>query len=395
MAGRRRFGRIRKLPSGRFQARYLGPDGVDRPAPRTFGNKREAEIWLVNTESDIRSDHWMDPDVGRVLFGKFAEAWVAERPGLRPNTAQVYGYILRRHLIPTFGNSAIADIHDAHVRRWRKDLLDAGASPTSVAKSYRLLRAIMTTAVEDGIIRRNPCRISGAAQDRSAERPVLTLRQVVALAEAIYPRYRALILLAVFGSFRWGELAALRRRDIDIDSGAVRIERSLTELPGGGYLFGLPKSAAGRRVVVIPAAIKPELTMHLATFTARGDDALVFTSPTGAPLHHGNFRRRYWLPALARAKMTSTHFHDLRHTGNALTAGTGATLRELMDRMGHSSPRAALIYLHGSDARQQAIADTLSELASPELRQAGQRRSGPGAPRRSGTRRARQARGGS
>jgi hypothetical protein len=116
------------------------------------------------------------------------------------------------------------------------------------------------------------------------DEPVLTMSQVVALVDEIYPRYRALILLAVFGSFRRGELAALRRRDIDVDSGAVRIERSLTELPGGGYLFGPPKSAAGRRVVVIPAAIKPELTKHLAAFTAPADDALVFTSPTGAPL---------------------------------------------------------------------------------------------------------------
>jgi integrase len=161
-----------------------------------------------------------------VLFGKFAEAWVSERPGLRPNTIQVYQYVLRRHLIPTFGNSTIADIRDGHVRRWRRELLEVNVSPTSVAKSYRLLKAIMTTAVEDGIIRRNPCRIRGAAQDRSAERPVLTLSQVVALADSIHPRYRALILLAVFGSLRWGELAALRRCDIDIANGTVKIERS-------------------------------------------------------------------------------------------------------------------------------------------------------------------------
>jgi integrase len=391
MAGRRRFGRIRKLPSGRYQARYLGPDGIDRPAPGTFATKHAAEVWLVKTEAEIRSDYWIDPDDGRALFGKFALAWVEERPGLRPNTVQVYRYVLLRHLIPTFGNSAIADIREAHVRRWRKNLLDAGVSPTSIAKSYRLLKAIMTTAVEDGIIRRSPCRIRGAALDRSAERSVLTLRQVVTLAGAIHPRYRALILLAVFGSMRWGELAALRRCDIDVRNGSVRIERSLTQLPGGGYLFGPPKSEAGRRMVVIPAAIRPELARHLEAFTGPADDALVFTSPTGAQLHHGNFRRRIWVPALARAGMTGTHFHDLRHTGNALTATTGATLRELMDRMGHSSPRAALIYLHGSDARQQAIAEGLSELAGPELRKGRRRPSGRGAPGRSGTQRARKA----
>ncbi len=142
----------------------------------------------------------------------------------------------------------------------------------------------------------------------------------------------------------------------------------MTELPGGGYLYGPPKSEAGQRIVVFPDLIRADLTRHLAVFAAPGDDALVFTSPTGTPLRHGNFRRRIWLPALIRSGLAGTHFHDLRHTGNTLTAGTGATLRELMDRMGHSSTRAALIYLHGSDARQHEIADTLGRLVGKELK---------------------------
>jgi integrase len=207
----------------------------------------------------------------------------------------------------------------------------------------------------------------GSGEDRSSERPVLTVGEVADLAEAMGERYQALALLAVFGSLRWGELAALRRRDVDLEFGAVRVERSLSELPGGGYLFGPPKSAAGQRVVVVPSAIKPALTHHLATFTAPGPDALVFTSPTGAPMRPSNFRRRVWVPALAKTGLPGIHFHDLRHTGNTLTAATGATLREMMDRMGHSSTRAALVYLHASNARQRAIADSLSRLAQGEL----------------------------
>jgi integrase len=246
--------------------------------------------------------------------------------------------------------------------------LDSGVSPASVAKSYRLVRAIMNTGVEDGIVRRNPCRVRGASQDRSPERPVLTVREVVGLVEAIGERYRALVLLAVFGSLRLGELAALRRRDVDLKLGTVRVERSLSELPGGGYLFGPPMSAAGRRVAFLPAAIKPALADHLAVFTVDHPDALVFTSPAGMPMRPSSFRRRVWYPALAEAGLPGIHFHDLCHTGNAFTATTGATLRELMDRMGHSSTRAALIYLHGGDDRQRAIADDLSKLAQQELR---------------------------
>ena len=97
------------------------------------------------------------------------------------------------------------------MRRWRKDLLDSGVSAVTAAKAYRLLKAIMNTAVDDGLLRRNPCRIKGGGQEKSPERPVLTIAQVGVLADAAGPRYRALVLLAVFGSLRWGELAALRR----------------------------------------------------------------------------------------------------------------------------------------------------------------------------------------
>jgi integrase len=389
MASRRRFGRIRRLPSGRYQVRYLGPDGIDHPAPTTFGTKTDAEKWLVKVESEIYADDWLSPDLGRATVGGYARAWIDERPGLRPNTIQVYKYVLARHIEPTFGNRAVADIREAHIRRWRSDLLESGVSAASVAKSYRLLKAIMSTAVDDGIVRRNPCRIRGAGQDRSPERPVLTVRQVVALVEVIVERYRALILLAVFGSLRWGELAALRRRDVEIATGTVRVERSLTELAGGGYQFGPPKSAAGRRLIVLPPVVGAVLTDHLDTFTLVDPNSLVFTSPTGSPLRHGNFRRRVWIPALAKCGLSGTHFHDLRHSGNMLTAATGATLRELMDRMGHSSPRAALIYLHSNDARQKAIAAGLNKIARPELQRQLRGQVKRGSDSRSGTRRTR------
>jgi len=358
---RRRFGSIRQLSSGQWQARYRGSDGLMRPAPQTFPTKTRAEQWLIRTEADVLDGDWIDPHAGLVSFGEYAKVWIEERD-LRPGTAQVYRYVLGRHLIPALGNRAVAAITELQIRRWRKKLLDSGVTTVSAAKAYRLLKAIMNTAVDDGLIRRNPCRIKGAAQDRSPERRALTVRQVFDLADAIDPRYRALILLAVFASLRWGELAALRRTDIDLDAGIVRIARSLNELPGGGHRFGPPKTDAGRRVVAFPAAIISDLTWHLTRFTAPDDDALVFTSPTGRPLRRGNFRRRVWTKAAEAARIPEAHFHDLRHTGNNLTAQAGANLRELMERMGHSSTRAALIYLHATAERQRALADRLSAL---------------------------------
>jgi integrase len=238
MPGKRRFGRVRELPSGRWQARYKGPDGTDRPAPRTFDSKTSAERWLTLTEAEIISGDWIDPDAGRVLFGKYASDWIEERPGLRPKTIELYRYLLRRHLVPAFSTRSLAEIREPHVRRWRKDLLDTGVTVVTVAKAYRLLKAILNTAVDDGLIRRNPCRIKGAGQEKSAERPVLTVPQVYALAAVTDERYRALVLLAAFTSLRWGELAALRRSDIDMQARTVRAARQLMSGTAAGSRSG-------------------------------------------------------------------------------------------------------------------------------------------------------------
>jgi integrase len=274
------------------------------------------------------------------------------------------------------------------VRRWRAKLLDDGASEVTTAKAYRLLKAILNTATDDGLIQRNPCRIRGAAQEKSPERPTLTIQQVYAIAEAVDAKYRALILLAMFTSLRWGELTALRDRDIDLDARTVRVVRQLTEVNGYGLVFGPPKSAAGKRVVPIPEVIFPVLRWHLGRFGPTEPDGLIFTSFTGKPMRHSHFRQRVWLPAVKDAGLGGVHFHDLRHTGNILAADAGASVRELMDRMGHDSPRAAMIYLHGSDARQQEIADSLSRRAREELKPGGRRQAGGADRRRSGTQRA-------
>lgn len=131
-------------------------------------------------------------------------AWL---PGLRrdvdrgtplppPKTVRLYGYLLRAHIAPHFATVTVAGVTLARVRRWRKALLDSGVSAVTAAKAYRLLRAILNTAVDDGLIRSNPCRVKGADKETSPERPVLTVAQVYALADAIGLRYGALVQLA-------------------------------------------------------------------------------------------------------------------------------------------------------------------------------------------------------
>jgi integrase len=137
----------------------------------------------------------------------------------------------------------------------------------------------------------------------------------------------------------------------------------------GGSAFGPPKSRAGRRTVPFPDLLKAELADHLQRLGLDDDQALAFTSPMGTPLRHSNFYRRVWMPAIAKAGLPGIHFHDLRHAGNTLTScsDAGASLRELMERMGHSSARAALIYQHSSDERQRKLADAIGEAARAAL----------------------------
>jgi len=167
----------------------------------------------------------------------------------------------------------------------------------------------------------------------------------------------------------------------------VRVFRQLAEQRGDGFTIGPPKSDAGKRVVVIPDVIMPAIGQHMSWVAQPGAETLVFATPTGAPLRHSNFRQRVWLPALRQVGLSVIHFHDLRHTGNVLAANAGAGLRELMDRLGHSTTRAALVYLHGSDEQQRAVAEALSQLTTDALN--------PRPAGRSGTQRARKRRGAS
>lgn len=252
------------------------------------------------------------------------------------------------------------------MRRWRADLLTSGVTPVTAAKAYRLLKAVLATAAEDGMIRRNPCRIKGAGIAKSPERPTVTIAQVYQLADASGDRYRALILLACFCGLRWGELAALRRSDIDTRRGIVHVMRQRIEVAGRPPYFAPLKSDAGRRQVAIPPNVLGDITDHLNRHVPSDADALLFTSPTGQPLRHGNFRRGVWLPALAAVGL-DVHLHDLRHTGNVLVAEAGANLRELMERLGHSTTRAALIYLHSTSDRHHSLAEAVAARVRTEL----------------------------
>lgn len=368
---RREFGNVRRLESGSFQARYTDLNGTTHA--RTFPTRRLASEHLAEARADLARGRWQDPSLARRRFGPYATEWLDARVDLKPTTRQQYAGTLRTHVLPHLGGYALEEMTSVRVRGWYA-VLARSTSPTPTRQAYALVRTILNTAVDDEILLRNPCRIRGAGVAKTAERPIATLAQVEALAEAVYPRYRALVLLAAWTGARWGELIALTRDRVDLSTGQMRIDRQYVLLKAEGdqparIVLQSPKTEAGRRTVHIPPHLLPVLAAHLLEHVPPGCE-LVFPNDKGTPLHRGSFTT-VWHRARKRAGLPGFHFHDLRHTGNTLAATTGASTRELMARMGHASMRAAVLYQHATSDRDRQIAVALSELAQQRRTPAG------------------------
>ncbi|NHA67481.1 tyrosine-type recombinase/integrase [Phycicoccus flavus] len=361
--GKRVRGSIRRLPSGRWQVRYTGLDGLRRTLEQTHRTKAEAEAAYAIVAADMATGRWVDPSLAGVTFGTYAARWVAERATITGRTRELYGTLLRLHLAPFLGEVQLRYLSPALVRRWRQGRQDAGVGASTIAKAYRLLRSIMATAVDDEVILRNPCRIKGAGSEVASERPILTPAEVARLAEVIEPRYRLVVLLAVYGSLRWGELMGLQRNDLDLDLMTLTVRRSVSEV-GGRLVVKGPKSRAGLRTIALPLGLREDIEQHLDAFAEKGPEGRLFVGHRGNTLHRSNWST-VWVAARSAADLDPrVHLHDLRHTGNHFAAASGASTRELMHRMGHASMRAALIYQHATAERDARIAVTLNQVLS-------------------------------
>ncbi len=359
MPTRRRFGSVRRLPSGRWQARYWDAADNRIGAPSTFATKGDAQRWLSAAETDMSRGDWHDPRLGDVPFRDWADRWMATKaPTLGVATQDLYRYLLRKHVVPRFGSMAIGRITASEVQAWLADLHRGELSPNTVAKAYRCLKGAMDGAVDAGLIARSPCTLKGAGTERHAEMQIATPEQVAELAAAVGPRWEALVFAAAYTGLRWGELAGLRRCDVDLERSLVTVTRKLGEV-SGQLSFGPPKTAAGKRTIGLPSFVARCLAVHIDLYALPGADGLVFPSADGQPMRRSNFRQRVWEPATAGVGMSGFRFHDLRHTAATLAAASGTSLKALMARIGHSSAAAALRYQHVIDGQDAEIVQYL------------------------------------
>jgi len=358
--GQRAFGYLRKLPSKRYQASYVGPDGMRHKASTTFETKADADAWLSDRRREIRGEEWAAPIKGAPLtFGAYAERWLMHRQ-LKPRTRYHYGKMLDSRILPTFKDVPIRAISADLVDDWYAAQGDE--RPTARSHAYGLLRAILAGAVQARVIKFNPCHIRGAGNTKRVHKSEpATLAELETIVAAMPDRYQLMTLLAAWCAMRFGELTELRRGDVDLKRGIVKIRRAVVRVDGE-MIVGTPKSDAGTRDVAIPPHLMPLVEAHLAEHAEPGKDGLLFPAASGGHMVPSTLYK-VWYRARTAAGRDDLRWHDLRHTGAVLAAQTGATLAELMGRLGHSTPGAALRYQHAALDRDREIAKALSAMA--------------------------------
>ncbi len=379
--GRRGFGRVEKLHSGRFRAAYTGPNGRLYRAPATFLARDDAIAWLSARRAEIAMEVWAPEVAARAAsrraqptLREYGDEWLVDRKTrgreLRPTTRQQYRMLLEKFIYPTFGEVPIDRIDAADVNTWYDTV--APGRETIRSQSYSLLRTIFNTAVAERpqpLIPYNPAHIRGAGNTSRIHkvRPA-SLQELETIVEELPPRYRLMALLAAWCAMRLGELTELRRGDLDLRDSRVKIRRAVVRADGQ-YIVGLPKTDAGIRDVAIPPHLLPEVRAHLEEHTGPGRDALLFPAAAKSNAHMApSTLYKVYYPARSAAGRPDLRWHDLRHTGATFAAQTGATIAELMGRLGHTTPGAAMRYQHAAADRDAEIARRLSELAMSNKR---------------------------
>ena len=358
---RRSFGSIRRRDSGRYAATYRHL-GREHRAPTTFVSHADARAFLARIESEIHRGVWIDPTSGRTTVEQYGSRWIRERITLRPRTVELYERLLQHQIVPALGRVMISDLSASEVRTWHAEL--ARVHPSTAAKAYRLLATMMRTALDDGLISQSPCRIKGGGTERAAERPIASVAEVEAIAARVPERFEALVLLAAWAGLRRGEVLGLERSDLDLVVASVRVERAVHHMTNGEVYVGLPKTDAGVRTVHFPEHLVPILQGHLRRFTGPEVMSLVFPGEGGGILRP-HVLYKHWRRATNAIGRPELRFHDLRHSSATWAAVVGGTTRELMNRLGHASPAAALRYQHATVERDRAIAELLGQLREP------------------------------
>ncbi|MCA1701923.1 MAG: site-specific integrase [Actinobacteria bacterium] len=324
--------------SGSYIAGYRDPLGKQRS--KSFRTKAEAKAFLASVESSKQRGDWTDPRRGKVKFGEFAAKWLGTTVHLKPSTRTSYELLLRLHVLPYFEDAPLGQIERVHIQAWIADLMKKGAGAGTVRNAYRMLARVLGEAESSRMITRNPATKIPLPKSERQEMHVLTPEEIDRLADTVYPRYRALILMAGFTGLRWGELAGLKVEHLDLLRGVVHVKQSLTEA-GGGRVEIVPTKTGEHRTVPLPKFLCKVLAEQLSLYPSK--ERWVFSPRDGGPMRHSNFLSRHFKPALIAAGLNGkVRIHDLRHSAASIAIASGANVKQVQQMLGHASATVTL-----------------------------------------------------
>lgn len=363
-----------KSDGGGFQVRYYAPDGSRRA--KTFAKEKEAKKFATTIEADKLRGNWLDPKLAKTPFEEVVATYLDTLVHLSPSTRMKVEGHLRNYVLPTFRRFQIANIKPSDVRVWISAMMRHGLSPATVKAIHGTFSRVMNQAVLDGMVARSPSLgMKLPKEDPGEEMNVIEPEKLVALADELIPRFRALIYTAAYSGLRWSELVALKVKSLDLLKGTIHVRESLVEVNGTLYA-GSTKSGV-KRTVSIPRDLAQMLGDHLNQFPPT--DGFVFTGAKGKPLRR-TFYKRHYLPALVNSGLDPElclcqvedceerhtplyRFHDLRHTCAALLIAQGAHPKEIQEQLGHSTIRITLDrYGHLFPSLHERLSDGLNEV---------------------------------
>lgn len=353
---------VKRRPDGVWRARYR--DAVGKEHAKHFSRRVDAQGWLDSVNAAVQTGTYVDPEKSRVTVGAWAERWYAGQLQLKESTRARYGSLLRVHILPTWSTVKLLDVSHAEVSGWVQRIAAGGSSPATARQAHRVFALILDLAVRDGRLPRNPAKGVRLPRVQPTEKVFLNHDQVDALAVAASevsgrPTDGRVVRTLAFTGMRWGELAALRIRRLDLMRRRLEIAESVTEV-GGRAVWGTPKTHA-TRVIAVPRSLVDDLAAEVA---GRGPDELVFTAPKGGLLLLRNWRAKVFVPAIKQAELEGLTPHGLRHTAASLAASAGASVRHVQALLGHASPVLTLsTYQHLFDDDLDAVADRLDAAA--------------------------------
>ena len=357
----------------RWYAIYFTPDGRQRSGGG-FSTRRDAERAAIKLEQQAAAGTLADSSRRKLTFGAYVEKyyWPAAQH-LEPTTLAAYRSNLDSHFLPYFGRMRMSKIVASTVQAWVNEVsaevedFEGNRKPRlsarSVRKYHTFLHAIFERAIIDQVITINPCAHTVLPKFVKPPKKAITPEQFENLLDEIPQRHRVLVLVAIETGVRWGELAALRPVDVDLETGEIHVRRVVLEvskkITGADKVWTIrdyPKDEEHRAIRIGDQLCQDAREYMMATGKRGGD--LLFATSTGSPISRNTFRTRVWLPAIERSGLRQrVRFHDLRGAHASWLLAGGADLKAVMDRLGHKQIQTTQQYLGRlPDADDRALA---------------------------------------